>query len=308
MNVLIVGFGSIARKHINALKAIGLDCRLFALRSDFNVKYYEGIENIFDLNQLPVKPDFAIISNPTKLHAKYIELLSDSHIPLFIEKPPVSNLDDAEKLDSKVKSSGLFTYVACNLRFHPCIQYVKNHLSKGHRRINEINVYCGSYLPEWRPGQDFRSIYSANSEMGGGVHLDLFHELDYLHWIFGAPVSVKSVKTNRSSLNISAIDYANYILDYRSFSASVILNYFRREPKRTFEIVYEDKTWHVDLLKNKIVDGAGDAIFTGDDSYSINETYLAQMQYFIDCLGTNRLPMNTFKDSIEVLHTCLTDE
>ena len=129
-----------------------------------------------------------------------------------------------------VESNNIITYVACNLRFHPCIIYLRNILSKNILIINEVNVYCGSYLPDWRPGVNIRTIYSSNPNMGGGVHLDLFHELDYTVWLFGHPKVSKSFLRSASSLNIDSIDYANYILEYNTFNANIILNYFRRKP------------------------------------------------------------------------------
>ncbi|MNL39152.1 hypothetical protein D3C87_1614130 [compost metagenome] len=163
-------------------------------------------------------------------------------------------------------------------------------------------------MPDWRPGQDFRKIYSANSEMGGGVHLDLFHELDYVHWIFGTPFSVFSMKSGKSSLEISAVDYVNYVLGYDSFSVSVVLNYFRRDPKRSLEILFPDETWNIDLLKNSIVSSTGEMIFGSDDKFVVADTYKAQMQYFINCLINNKTPMNTFTESLKTLKTCLTNE
>jgi predicted dehydrogenase len=90
--------------------------------------------------------------------------------------------------------------------------------------------------------------------MGGGVHLDLFHELDYTHWLFGKPVKTFSLKRNVSSLSINAVDYANYVLEYKTFTANIVLNYYRREPKRTIEILFEDDALMIDLINCKIAD------------------------------------------------------
>ena len=118
------------------------------------------------------------------------------------------------------------------------------------KEINEVNVYCGSYLPEWRPNTDYKKSYSANTLLGGGVYIDLIHEIDYFFWFFGKPKNtVKSYKSN-SSLAINAIEYANFTLFYTNFTTSVILNYYRRDAKRCFEIVFDDYTVEVDLLKN----------------------------------------------------------
>jgi predicted dehydrogenase len=189
MNVLIVGLGSIAQKHIAALSAAAQSFTVYALRASNPSGKVEGISNIYsleELNNIPV--DFAIISNPTSEHVNTILSLLSLKCPLFIEKPLYHQLDIEDVLN-KVKHSNILTYVACNLRFLDCLKYVKDKISKTEKRINEVNVYCGSYLPEWR-NCDYRTNYSAISKLGGGVHLDLIHELDYLYWIFGMPQKV----------------------------------------------------------------------------------------------------------------------
>jgi predicted dehydrogenase len=308
MNVLIIGLGSIAKKHISALNSLNEQFNIYALRSGINADHQEGIINIFDIGQLLVPIDFAIISNPTNLHYEFIDRLIEERIPLFIEKPPLSTLKGAYDLAYRIEQSAVKTYVACNLRFHPCIKYIKEFvLGNADRRINEVNVYCGSYLPEWRPGQDFRKIYSANAEMGGGVHLDLFHELDYTQWIFGVPSYVHCFRHGNSTLNINASDYANYVLGYNDFTASIILNYYRKDSKRNIEILFEDETWAIDLIRNTITGTEGNDIYNAGD-FEMTDTYRSQMQYFIKCLTDNQTPMNTFTESLETLKTCLCNE
>jgi len=308
MKILIVGLGSIATKHIIAIRKLILNPEIYALRSNLEANKVEGIINIFDLNDETLEFDFALISNPTQNHEEYIEKLSKKNIDLFIEKPPVSSLLNIHELVRKINEKNIKTYVACNLRFHPCLVFLKKQLeTKENCVINEVNIYCGSYLPEWRPNQDFRKNYSANPEMGGGVHLDLFHEIDYSHWLFGKPENMHCVKRNVSSLNIEAIDSANYILEYPRYNINIVLNYFRRDSKRSIEILFEDDTWTIDLLKNSIQNSENEIIFQAED-FTILDTYDSQMNYFINGLKNNQKQMNTFADSIEILKTCLNND
>jgi len=304
VNILIIGLGSIAKKHIVSLKQLNIIAKIYALRSKPNSEDLEGVISIYDLNKIDLFFDFAIISNPTNFHFKYIELLAEKGVNLFIEKPPISSLENIEILEKMIQESEIMTYVACNLRFHPCIQYIKEHLISNTKRINEINIYCGSYLPNWRPNKNFRDIYSVKPEMGGGVHLDLFHELDYTTWLFGFPEKSSSVLREVSSLDISAIDYAHYVLEYEGFTASITLNYYRRIPKRELEIVFNDDTWTVDLIKNEIKNDSGEYLFSAPD-YSIKDTYVSQLNYFINCFKRNEQPMNSFKESVKNLKLCL---
>jgi len=305
MNVLIVGLGSIAKKHVIALNAINRSFNIYALRSGISEKTEPGITNIYNLNNLDVKIDFAIISNPTYQHSKFIWLLADLSIPLFIEKPLTNTLKNINALERKINLKRLKTYVACNLRFHPCILYLKENLSeKKLEKINEVNVYCGSYLPEWRPNVNYRDIYSAHPDTGGGVHLDLFHELDYTIWLLGLPIKSSSVLKSRSSLNIESIDYANYVLEYPKFTVSIILNYYRRKSKRIMEIVFDECTWNVDLNKAEIIDDNNEMLFSAKN-FKMADTYIAQLNYFIEFLEGKKGILNTMEESIKTLRICL---
>jgi hypothetical protein len=121
--------------------------------------------------------------------------------------------------------------------------------------------------------------------------------------MFGEPINVVKTLSNKSSLNINVYDYANYILSYKDFTVSIILNYYRRESKRSFDLIFDDETWEVDLLKNKIC--SGDNILF-QSNQTISETYLDQMKYFISILKNSHLSSNnTIEDSYKVLKICL---
>ena len=306
MNVLIVGLGSIGRKHVKALRSLGQEFMIYALRSDVYAEKEDGIVNIFELKDIDITFDFAIISNPTYLHSKASEELASKNIPLIIEKPILDKLDDAENLKNILQEKQVLTYVACNLRFHPCILYLKEKIHDEKLLINEVNIYCGSYLPDWRKGKDFRAFYSANANRGGGVHLDLFHELDYTTWIFGFPVKSSSVLRSVSNLNINACDYANYILEYENFTASIVLNYYRRKLKRQIEVVTEKDTLTIDLVNNNVINDAGVCVYSHDD-FIMQDSFTAQLNYFISCIKNNVKPMNSFAESLEILKICLQD-
>lgn len=302
MRVLIVGLGSIARKHIDALCNIEPSAILYAWRSSFMSAHWDGIIDLYSWKEVKETSfDFAIISNPTSEHKQSIALLSELRIPLFIEKPLSHQLDIA-KLVAEVQGLDILTYVACNLRFMGCLEFVKKLLSEKEYRVNEVNAYCGSYLPEWRKGVDFKQNYSAIPELGGGVHIDLIHEVDYIYWLFGNPDRTHRIFRNSSSLNIRSYDYANYCLEYPEFSISIVLNYFRRDSKRTLEIVCEEGTFAVDLLTNTVT-MCGEVLYKSEDS--IQDTYSAQMKYFINCLLKQKRSFNTILDAYSVLQISL---
>jgi predicted dehydrogenase len=303
LKVLIIGLGSIAQKHIQAIQAIQPNTEFFALRKSIDSKEIDGVTSLYGWGEITFTPDFIIISNPTSEHASTIEQSITYKCPIFIEKPSVNTLYQTESLLKLIKEHHIITYVGCVLRFHPVLLFVKSFLEKNKPTIQEINIYCGSYLPEWRKNTDYRKIYSAIPELGGGVHLDLIHELDYCYWIFGIPISNKKYFSSKSKLDIASFDYANYILDYADFNVSIILNYYRRDAKRTMEIVTDEDTITIDLLAGTVKKHSNDILF--QTTTNIAEMYKNQMQHFIDCIASKKNSLNTFEESIEVLKICI---
>lgn len=308
MKILFIGIGSIAQKHIKAIRAIDSMAELYALRSTKESAKVEGVKDIYKYEEIKsVSPDFIIISNPTALHSVTITQLLQFQIPLFIEKPIFGELGH-DDIIYNIGKSNVLTYVACDMRFMDCLiwfhQFILEHRSEV--RINEVNVYCGSYLPEWRPGTDFRKCYSAIPELGGGVHIDLIHDVDYVYWIFGRPQAHSSICRNVSSLNIKSYDYANFCLEYPGFCANIVLNYYRRDNKRYMEVLFDDCTWTVDMLRNEITDSNGNIIFKSEQT-SVDE-YEAQMRYFIELVRAKATTsLNSASEAYDVLKICLND-
>lgn len=303
MNVLIIGLGSIGKKHVNAIKTIDKTIKIYALRSSKEATNYLDVQNIFDLKEIEtLSIDFVIISNPTSEHKQTIASLVKYKLPLFIEKPLTFKLDIKEIIE-EVNRNVIKTYVACNLRFLDCLKYVKERLSTTPSlRINEVNIYCGSYLPDWRKEGDFRKSYSANAVLGGGVHIDLIHEIDYLYWLFGKPKNSFRHFRQNSSLQINAIDYANYILDYEQFTVNIVLNYYRRDSKRALEIVTEESTWNVDLLQNSVTINNQEVY---SSTQTILDTYQQQIEYFIKNIDREGVLNNSINEAYQVLQICL---
>lgn len=295
MKVVIIGLGSIGKRHVKILKHIDKSIEVYALRSNLDKSNFPGVTNIKSFDDIIFKPDFIIISNPTYLHEQTINMCIKIGVSIFIEKPVLSKIKNANSIIKLLKKFEIKTYVGCNMRFHPCIKYLKENLLLN--SPNEVNIYHGTYLPKWREG-NFREQYSSDSNKGGGVHLDLIHELDYCTWLFGFPEKVTNTYRSNSTLKIDSIDFANHQLFYKSFNAGIILNYFRNDIKRQFEILYEDHTIHVDLLKNTIKSNEK-IIYT--KKTEINQLYIDQMNFFLKNLNKPGDFENNFSYGVKIL-------
>jgi predicted dehydrogenase len=304
LTVLIIGLGSVGKKHIAAIRKVAPETVVYALRSSKNATVYEGLKNIYSLDELVEKPDFVVISNPTSLHKETLEEALKLACPVFMEKPVFADAEQVSQLMKELVSKQLITYVACNMRFHPAIEFLRKYLGETKPVVNEVNIYCGSYLPDWRPGTDFRKSYSASAAMGGGAHLDLIHEIDYCTWLFGMPAEVNAVRTNTSSLQINSVDCARFHFMYKNFTAAITLNYYRRDAKREIEIVTEDDTIVADLLQNTVTSLVSGKVMY-EEVFTMQTTYEKQMSYFIDHINQHKQPMNGIEEGVRVLKLAL---
>ena len=257
VKVCFVGIGSIAKRHIRNLHQIcnelRIDLTVDALRrknSDVSDKLEYISNTYYTSDELPKDYDVIFLTNPTEYHVQSLIQLHNNAKHFFIEKP-VASLDTIGLLENfKMRSDSVY-YVACPLRYTDVIQYLKSNIDD--KKVNSIRVISSSYLPDWRPGIDYRKTYSAHKNLGGGVSIDLIHEWDYLSFLFGLPDEVKSFIGKVSNLEIDSDDFAVYIAKYSdNMIAELHLDYFGRKTIRKIEIYTDKDTIVGDLIAGEV--------------------------------------------------------
>ncbi len=282
--VLFIGIGSIGTRHLNNLKQLCPDCRVDALRSDLSRPLREGVAPLLDhqytsYDQLAQEYDLAFLCNPTSLHRDALALIREAGIQVgawFLEKPIFS----ADQLDTRLEElllPGQKAYVAAPMRWCGTMLALKKKL-KDYRPYS-ARVICSSYLPDWRPGVDYRQVYSAHRDMGGGVTIDLIHEWDYLVELFGKPLEVHNFRGTYSQLEIDSDDLSVYIARYPHLLAEVHLDYFGRTYRRSIELFCPEGTLTADFGLGTLTlpDGTLE-----EYPEPVNQRYLRELEYFLD--------------------------
>ncbi len=263
--IAFCGLGSIGRRHlrntVRYLQEHDCDYRIDAIRSGAGTALDESLaqhictQYSYD-DEIPQDYDIIFISNPTAMHEESIIRYQNCTRSMFIEKPVVDNVN----CDFSGLREGLICYVACPLRYTKTLQYVKEHIDCS--AAYSVRAVCSTYLPDWRPGEDYRKTYSAHKAMGGGVAVDLIHEWDYLVWLFGRPDRVESIRQKISELETDSEDIAVYIGASKDRIYELHLDYFGREEKRNLEIYLPSETVTADLGKGRIHFGRADEDIT----------------------------------------------
>lgn len=258
---LVVGQGSIGRRHARLLRTLGCEVGVVSRRGA-GPDTFPTVEAALSA----AAPDYVVVANETAAHLDAVQALAAAGFTgrLLVEKP----LGDGPRI-----SPGQFAQVgvAYNLRFHPLLEALRRRLAGD--RICAIEVYCGQYLPDWRPGADYRTGYSADSARGGGVLRDLSHELDYLLWLGGSWRRVAALGGRMGDLEIASDDAWGLLLELESCPlATVQINYLDRPGARVIRINGAARTYTADFSALRLkVDGE-----VQDFELDRDETYLAQ--------------------------------
>ena len=288
MEVLFVGLGSIGTRHLRNLfqvaKEKGIEVQADALRSSMR-PLAEDVEGLLRAQYVSYDQlghyDAAFITNPTHLHAHTLAELAGKVDCFFIEKPIFEGTGyDLEQLGLGPNQKA---YVAAPMRWCGTFLALKERMPD--LKPYSARVICSSYLPEWRPGVDYRTVYSAHKEMGGGVTIDLIHEWDYLVDLFGAPLEMYNFKGTYSHLEIDSDDLSVYIARYPSLLAEVHLDYFGRTYRRAIELFCKEGTVTADFGAGTLTLEDGEVIHCEEP---VNQRYLREMDYFLDYAGKGK--------------------
>ena len=162
----------------------------------------------------------------------------------------------------------------------------------------------------WRKDRDYRSSVTANRNLGGGVLLELSHELDYLSWIFGPCKWVRAWIGNVSDLDVDVEDSANLILGMtqkdteKDLICSLNMDFVRQDKHRSCTVICEHGTikWNGCLGIVKIYSkqtGNWETIFS--DIADVEKSYSLQFKSFLNNINKNQPATPNVQDGINVL-------
>ena len=301
--VLFVGLGSIGRRHLGNLRSVfeerGRRVEVEALRHAVSALPSEVSAMISrqHVNAANLRDDYdmVFVCNPSQMHVDTLLELRDKGKFFFVEKP-VSVAPIPEATMESLGDPSRYV-VACPLRHSAMYAAIREFVAGS--RVLSAEARCSSYLPDWRPGVDYSSLYSARRD-SGGVKIDLIHEFDYLFSLFGIPTTSNLVEAKVSSLKIDCPDVALYSGISDGVALQVHLDYFGRKPDRTLRLCTADDVVEFDFISGRrrnltsgVVEQVGD--------FDRNAMYLREMKSFVDCAEGKALNINDLRFANSVL-------
>ena len=331
MRALFVGLGGIGQRHLRILRSLvphdQLEVHAFRtlgrgekLRDDLTVEDDRDLVTDYNIvvhsevqDALAVKPEVVFICNPSSFHAPIALQAAKAGAHLFIEKPLSHSLDGLDELLAVVKSNQLVCYVGYNFRFHPALIRLKELLDQDYfGNILSVHSEIGEYLPSWHRYEDYRKMYAARADLGGGVILSQIHEMDLIYWYFGLPKSIYCQGGKLSHLEIDVEDNATSLMQYGGrkggFSISLHQDYLQRPSVRRFKIVGADGIAEIDLISNQMkvfrADGELQEQWDGTD-FQRNDMFVGQMRHFLACVSGESSPKVNLRDGMQSLRLAL---
>lgn len=307
MRFLIVGFGSIGRRHFRNLITLG-EQDIVLLRSNkstIDTSETKGYPVETDLTAaLAHKPDVVLLSNPTALHLDIAIPAAKQGCHLFFEKPIAESMERIPELLAALKEGGGKAFTAFQFRFHPGLLKAKQLISEG--KIGQVvtaRAHWGEYVPGWHPWEDYKKSYSTRKDLGGGVIRTLCHPLDYMRWLFGEVALLSSFHLPVKALEVETEGVAEIGMKYKNgVIGSVHINYIERPGRHTLEIVGDagQIKWDNSDGAVQLYSAAIDAwtTYPAPEDFERNDLFIAEMKNFLAHVYNNEPSACTLEDGI----------
>jgi len=308
MKVLILGLGSIGMRHAGNFESLGCNVSGFDPNTERRAKFEESISGMSYSTQdeaFEQRPDLVVVASPNIYHLSQAKAAADQGLNLFIEKPLGTDLTDAKRFAKLAHQKNIYVHMGSNWKFHPAFTTMKSILDQGKiGRVCGVNVIAGQWLPDWHPWEDYREMYAARKDLGGGAIFDT-HELDYMTWLLGPISSFHGYKVHTGSLDIDTEDVAGAVMAFKNGAIGTLLtDYIQRVGQRSY-VIFGDKgtiSWQINtgeiILTLPHLDNPQIINVQHED---INDMYVAQSAHILEDLVQNRQSVTGLYHMINVL-------
>jgi predicted dehydrogenase len=318
LRALIIGFGSIGKRHARNLRALMPDAQIRVVRAssatDPVLAELRGERAGSLAEGLRWRPDLAVVASPSALHLEALVPLLEAGVPCYLEKPIVASRDQLDALEAILARLARVppVQVGCNLRFLPSLRRLREIMRRGELgHPARASLEVGQWLPDWRAGQDYRVTYSASRAAGGGVVLDLIHEIDMARWLLGELECVGSAVGRLSGLEIDTEDTAAGVFVGAPPGGAIVtvaMDYVARTRVRRYSVIgtRASAVWDLAMPLLSVANASGTRELTrAATDFDLGPTYVEAMREFLTAVKSGTTPTVTLEDGLATMRLAL---
>ncbi len=300
ITALVVGGGSIGKRHLRNLLASGRSAAVVETREDRRAEIAArhpaaGIFSSLDEALVADRVETGFVCVPTASHVPAALALARAGAHVFMEKPVSHTLDGIPELLEALEGRGLVGVTGFCMRFFEPLRKARALIEAGAiGRVVTARSFTGVYLPDWHPYEDYRSFYMAKKEQGGGVLLDECHAFDWMQWLCGPIERVCSVVATLSDLEVTTDDVCETIVRFRGGAVgSIHLDMVDRSARSEVEIIGTRSTLLVDLEGHtvRLYDHAARKWETWPFEPAYDRMYVEELEHFFACVAGRERPL-----------------
>jgi len=314
MRFLIVGLGSMGKRRIRNLRALGADEivgfdtqaeRRLEAEQKFEIMVAKSFEEA-----ISQRPDAMIVSTPPDRHITYAMEAARRDISFFMEASVL--LDGIDKLISECKGRNLVAAPSSTMRFHPSVETMKRLVEENAvGKVLAFNYHSGQYLPDWHPWEDYRTYYVSKKETGGCREIVPF-ELSWITWLLGPVKTLSCMMGKLSKLEADIDDIYQIILQFREGPiGSMQVDVISRIPYRLFKMISEEGViiwdWNRKVVSVYSVSKKEWKDYPQEKGSAVpgyimeDDMYVKEMQHFIGAIEGKHEYMYSLEDDRKIL-------
>ncbi len=319
VKIAIVGVGGISSRHIQGLQSIDTaeitaivdvdSARAEQVAAACGATVYESVEA-----SLPAV-DAVYVLTPPSFHRELALQAIEGGKHVMVEKPIAIQLDDAEAMVAAAEKAQVKLMPAFNMRFREGFGLLKKTIDSG-KLGSAISLWSQRLGIGVGAGKNWRTT----PELLCGMSIEsLSHDIDLIRWLGGEIVAVQA-QTFESRADLPGFDDNAAVIFSLASGASATLHasWSSQLSRNSRGFIGRDGTamvaggglWDSDTFHIKTADMEHERIEVLNDKLD-TKSYLAESQYFLDCILQDRPLSVTGRDGLQTLrvsHAILTSQ
>jgi predicted dehydrogenase len=309
-HILIVGSGSVGKRHARNLAALGCHISCVDPRAERRAELaaetpvigaHETVEAALGAGGL----DGVVVASPTAYHPANTIAALEAGLPVLLEKPVAKSAAEAKAMLAAEQRAGVTVLLGYTWRWWPPLQRVRELLTaKAIGSVRHVQFHMSAHLADWHPWEPYQDFFMASAAQGGGALLDESHWIDLMIWLFGKPKQLIGRVEKISDLEIDADDNVDVLAMFQNgLRVSLHLDLYGRPHEKFIRFIGEKGTliWSAD--PNRIAIGREGAQVWQEETFTCerNDMFVAVAKEFLDVIAGRGKPSCTLAQGVSVM-------